>query len=126
MPSRRAGDNLHWLAPETGNWNTVSGAYHNAWHRTRDLRGRQVLIAWGFVYWGGEGLSVPSCTDVNVVRTGRGHRNCFPPAIVDAFASWVRATGLPGRIGWPRTWVPDEQREETGARGCDSRSLSHG
>ncbi len=126
LPSRRAGDNLHWFDSATGDWNTVPGAYHNAWHRARDLRGRQVLIAWDFVYWGGEGPLVSPCADVNVVCTGRGHRNCFPPEAVDAFAFWVRATGLPGRIGWPQAWGPDAQAEEAAARGCDSRSLSLG
>ena len=126
-PSRRAGDNLHWFDPADRAWNTVPGSYHDgAWHRARDLRGRQVLIAWDFVYWGGEGPPVPPCADVNVVCSGRGHRNCFPPEAVDAFASWIRVTGLPGRIGWPQTWGPDEQSEETAARGCDSRSRSLG
>ncbi len=126
-PSRRAGDNLHWFDPATRNWNTVPGSYHDrAWLRQRDLRGLQVLIAWDFVYWGGEGPPVPPCADVNVVCSGRGHRNGFPPEAVDAFAAWVRATGLPGRVGWPLTWGPDTQAAEAAARRCGSHSPPRG
>lgn len=121
-PSRQAGDNLHWFDPATGDWNTVPGAYHNAWHRERDLQGRQVLIGWDFVYWGSEGPPVPPCADVDVVCRGRGHRNHFPTEAVDAFATWVRATGLSGRVGWPLTWGLDTQAEETAALGCGSHS----
>ena len=119
-PSRRVGDNLHRRDLATGAWHTLPDAYHGPENRSHDLAGRQVLIAWDFVYWGGEGPPVPPCADVNVVCSGRGHRNHFPPEAVDAFAAWIRATGLPGRIGWPLTWGPDEQAEETAVRGCGS------
>ena len=125
-PSRKVGDNLYRLDPATGAWNTVLGASDDEGDRARDLSGRQVLIAWDFVYWGGEGPPVPPCADVDVVCPGRGHRNRFPSEAVDAFAAWVRATGLPGRIGWPQTWGPDEQAEEAGTHRSASHSLPLG
>ncbi len=125
-PARQAGDNLHWRDPATGDWHTLPGAGHDAGNRPRDLSGQQVLIAWDFVYWGGEGPAVPPYADVDVVKRGPGHRNCFSPETVDAFAAWVRATGLPGRIGWPLEWEPDMQVEEAQARGFAPLSLPLG
>ena len=122
-PSRQAGDNLHWFDSSDG------GLEHRARRVPQrrgtapaTCRGLQVLIGWDFVYWGSEGPPVPPCADVDVVCRGRGHRNHFPTEAVDAFATWVRATGLSGRVGWPLTWGPDTQAKETAARGCGSHS----
>ena len=73
--------------------------------RTEEAKSNRVLISNDFVYWGGDGPSLPQgLTDLIV---GRGHKCNFPPEVVGAFVQWFEGQQDRGCMGIPfEGWMP--------------------
>ena len=74
-----------------------------------DTTADRVLISDDFVYWGGSGPPLPKKflsygTQGISLCAGRGHKNNFPPALVQEVTAWIRSLNVNGYAGEPLDW----------------------
>lgn len=74
-----------------------------------DTGTNRVLVSDDFVYWGGSGPALPrQFLDFGPrhqsVPAGRGHRNHFPPQLVEELIAWIRSHYQWGYCGEPLDW----------------------
>ncbi len=94
------GDNI-WHRGLDGRWICAPGAVHDEGHRTRDLRGRQVLISRDFYYFGRNAIEIPDRFHCLLAST-QGHKNTDEVQQVIAFWEWLKKKQPKGgRIGLP-------------------------
>jgi hypothetical protein len=99
-PVARRGDNI-WHCDTSGTWHGVRGAIHNDIHRDHDLRGKNVLIASEFYYFGRKSISVPDWFRATLPTT-QGHKNTYDTALITRFWDWLSGSApAVGRIGLP-------------------------
>ena len=86
----------------------------NEAHTERDTSVARILLSDDFVYFGGEGPSLPSKYlndgDLNFVCNGRGHRRVEEPKIINSFEKWIRDLGVNGVCGVPLDWLTQQGR----------------
>lgn len=72
-----------------------------------DTQTDRVLISDDFVYWGGGGPHIPMRVrefQGYDLCGKRGHKNSFPPKMVESFERWLRSTGDHGYCAAPLDW----------------------
>ena len=86
------------------------GHLYSDWNaREEEAKSDRVLISNDFVYWGGDGPSLPQgLTDLIV---GRGHKCNFPPEVVRVFVHWFEGQQDRGCLGTPFAgWISTHRR----------------
>jgi hypothetical protein len=76
---------------------------------TADTGTNRLLLSNDFVYWGGIGPELPRQflrygPQHMSVCAGRGHKNKFPPQLVEALIEWIRSFHQSGYCGEPLDW----------------------
>src|SRR5216683_3767265 len=96
------GDNIYSKDADTTLWCQVDSHHSltdgspNESNVVADTSADRVLISDDFVYWGGSGpplaqkLMSYGTQRINLCA-GRGHKNNFPPALVEEFIAWIRS-----------------------------------
>jgi Nucleotide modification associated domain 2 len=111
-PVKKRGDNI-WHRDKDGKWRCARGAFHDEENRSRDLRGRNVLISSEFYYFGRDAIAVPEEFQ-SLLATARGHRNSGDQELIKPFWSWLRRQAPDfGRMGLPADF------EGASCTGCD-------
>lgn len=90
----------------------------NAKKMKKDLRGTRVLVSEEFVYFGGDGPTLPKA--LGFLRIGRGHRSRFDREEIDAVVKWFAAQPR-GVRGTPSLWPSDVTVELPASRACEPR-----
>lgn len=104
-PVRQRGDNI-WHEHSAGVWRGIPGALHDDYHRDRDLRGENALVADDFYYFGRDAIPVPD-EFTSILATTQGHKNTYDTAFIDRFWAWLsQAAPRRGRIGDPSEFTP--------------------
>lgn len=102
------GDNIYHR-DESGRWLQVPSDHSlpdgtQDWRSTRhDTNGEMVLISTDFIYWGGDGPSLPSRLREIIPRV-QGHRSKINDPFVLDFKEWFEGHEERGRIGLPTNW----------------------
>jgi len=98
-PRQCCGDNMYFK-DDRGEWKWIPSAYHRKQaEKERDIKGRNVLIARHFYYFGGHAVEVPSeYSDLIVVR---GYKYKHNPDAVRSFLGWLETSFKPGIHGSP-------------------------
>jgi hypothetical protein len=97
-PREGCGDNIYYKRAD-GRWKQRL-SFHRHAHMPHDLRGKYVLIAREFFYFGAKAPIIPSEYDALIPR-GRGHRSRFNPDLVQGFLYWLRGDFSRGVLGEP-------------------------
>ena len=104
------GDNIYHRHETDGTW-IQSDSHHslqdgmcNVHNLRRDTSVDGVLIGRDYVYFGGNGPTVPENLAEDVVHVGIGHRNRFSEDTVNQFVSWIRSLRQRGYCGIPTDW----------------------
>jgi hypothetical protein len=109
------GDNIYSRNPRTGVWwqadshHSLKDGSPNMSNVVADTGANRVLFSDDFIYWGGSGPQLPAKFLGGGPRresllAGRGHRNGFPPELVQDFVAWIRSLGEKGYSGEPDDW----------------------
>lgn len=110
----KRGDNI-WHQ-NAGAWRGVRGALHDHTHRTRDLRGANVLIAEEFYYFGRDAITTPP-SFVPILATTQGHKNTYDAVLIARFWAWLaRAAPRKGRVGMPAEFTDAGCRKQRADR----------
>jgi hypothetical protein len=108
------GDNIYHHESGSRNWrqenshHSLATGHENPRNIANDTQTDAVLVAVDFAYWGGEGPEVPrnfGDFDGNDICAGRGHKNDFPPDMIDAVTAWFGSLPDKGFIGEPKDWA---------------------
>jgi hypothetical protein len=109
------GDNIYSRDARTKRW-CQANSHHsmpdgtaNQSNVVADTAADRVLMSDDFVYWGGSGPPLPKRflnygTQAISLCAGRGHKNNFPPALVQEFIAWIRSLDVKGYGGEPLDW----------------------
>jgi hypothetical protein len=81
------GDNIYYLNAETGRFEQRANPLHSIEQMEHDLSGQAVLISRRFVYFGKAMPPIPA--DLDLVKTGPGHRCNFSPLVLQRFFEWT-------------------------------------
>ena len=104
------GDNIYHQVGNDASWmqenshHSLPDGTMNVHNLRRDTSADRVLIGREFVYFGGDGPSIPETLGENVVHAGIGHRNRFSEETVNRFVAWIRNLGETGYHGVPTDW----------------------
>lgn len=108
------GDNIYHRDVKDGHWiqeyshHSLPGGRPNPRNIKTDTRVPRVLIAEGYVYWGGDGPVVPTefrdFDGYDICATGQNHKSVFPQEFVKAFTQWFGHLGDYGCVGRPLDW----------------------
>ena len=107
---RAFGDNIYYSDAKSDQWRQIDSHHSyadgmpNALNIQRDTSANRVLVSDEFVYFGGEGPSIPKFNGVSVVHTTQGHKNSFSSDVVKGFIEWIRGLGETGYCGTPAKW----------------------
>lgn len=102
-PDRRAGrvkalgDNIYHRN-EAGEWQQEL-SNHSQQHIAHDLGGENVLVGEDFIYWGGDGPTLPTNLTGLIVR--RGHRSRSNDDLIPDFVEWFNSVEERGLLGRP-------------------------
>lgn len=109
------GDNVYHYDGPNGPWMMMNSHHSfvdgtpNTDNITSDTRADAVLISDDFVYWGAYGPTIPEALrnfeGDDIVKSGRGHRSVFEPALVKRAIRWLEAIGERGYAGAPEAWA---------------------
>ena len=106
---RAFGDNIYHR-DEDGDWmqedshHSLNDGRMNDANIEHDTRVPRVLLSTDFVYWGGDGPSLPLFDDQSIVSPARGHRSKFPASVITEFERWIRNLDDEGYCGAPVDW----------------------
>jgi len=109
------GDNIYSRNPATGRWcqtnshHSLNDGAPNPANIKTDTGTNRILVSEDFVYFGKAGPRLPQRflswgphqTNICAVF---GHKNNFPPKLVDGFVNWVRSLNQTGYCGEPLDW----------------------
>lgn len=125
-PMANAGDNIYRpLRPDADSWadfEQLPNPHHwnrdapNEDHHRRDVRGKYVLIADEFYYFGGSALDLPPECRPEVPPGMAGHGKETPFRQARRFIDYIRGRFQPGRHGDPHRW-PKASDDEGGRCG---------
>jgi hypothetical protein len=97
----------HWC--QANSHHSLPDGSLNPLNLTADTGTNRILFSNDFVYWGGAGPELPKQflhygPYHESVCAGRGHKNNFPPQLVDDFIVWIRTFHENGFSGEPLDW----------------------
>ena len=101
------GDNIYFKL--SGRWRQENSHHSLANHKpnmknvVHDTSVDRVLISDDFIYWGGQGPSIPAELS-RLRKRGPGHRNDFDSKFIDKTVAWLRSFGTWGWVGAPLDW----------------------
>jgi hypothetical protein len=108
------GDNIYRRDPATGAWlqadshHSLTDGSPNPLNINHDTQADSVLIGQEYIYWGGDGPTIPpefrNFDDFDICA-GRGHKNQFPDDMVQNFVAWLRSLDERGYRGTPFDWA---------------------
>lgn len=109
------GDNIYSRDSDTGVWHQINSHHSlhdgspNPLNVKADTGTDRILFSDDFVYWGGSGPELPQqflCygPQHESVCAGRGHKNRFPPELVNQYVAWIRSLNETGYCGEPLDW----------------------
>ena len=101
-PIQLSGDNIYYKSPDR-RWKRRRSLFYRHAKMGRDLKGKYVLIAKEFYYFGADAQKIPS-RYIDLIPHGRGHRNRSDPNLVDRFVGWLQTISRPGVHGSPWEW----------------------
>ena len=128
-PDMKAGG-IEALGDNIYHWDVAKGEWHKDFslHSREDLdedrwlteddtgRTDNVLIGEDFIYWGGDGPSLPD--DLTDLIVGRGHKCNFSPEVIRAFTKWFKGKKRRGRLGMPTNELPSPATEMPACKQC--------
>jgi hypothetical protein len=109
------GDNIYSRDPAGRRW-CQADSHHsfpdgrpNPRNVTADTGTNRLLLSNDFVYWGARGPELPRQflrygPQHMSVCAGRGHKNKFPPQLVEDLIEWIRSFHQSGYCGEPLDW----------------------
>jgi len=103
------GDNFYYL-DENQKWGQIDCAHTNTdgrdnkKHFDRDIRGKNVLIAENFYYFGDTAPSIPTNLK-GVCHTTQGFKIVRPQELSVAFITWLKTNYMKGVHGLPINWL---------------------
>ncbi len=92
------GDNIYRRNPDKS-WQQLDGP-HMIENAEKDLRGKNVLVADQFYYFGSNAVALPPSFQ-KLIHSNQGHRNQFPDDLVRRFVQWLEREHVPGVHGEP-------------------------
>ncbi len=109
------GDNIYSRDPATGRWrqanshHSINDESPNPKNVKTDTGTNRILFSDDFVYFGGAGPEIPIKfrnwgSDHKNVCAVFGHKNQFPPKMVEALIAWIRSLNESGYCGEPLDW----------------------
>jgi hypothetical protein len=109
------GDNIYSRSRATGRWRQANSHHSlpdgspNPLNVKADTGTNRILFSDDFVYWGGDGPALLQRflrygPRHESVCAGRGHKNHFPPRIVEDLVAWIRSRKETGYCGEPLDW----------------------
>lgn len=109
------GDNIYHRSPKTNQWcqmdshHSFTDGSPNPRNVKADTGTNRILFSDDFVYWGGSGPLLPDKVLLygprhESVCAGYGHKNRFPPQLVQELISWIRCLNGAGYCGEPLDW----------------------
>lgn len=108
------GDNIYFRTSKYALWQQRD-SFHSredgsadSDHVKHDTGTNRVLVSKQFVYFGGEGPSIPDLQDVlgrSLCKVGIGHTKFDDPALTAAFSAWFVGLGVEGFQGVPFEWI---------------------
>jgi hypothetical protein len=113
------GDNIYHRDPEDGRWvqvdshHSLEGGSPNLRNIKNDTKSEHVLVGTRFAYWGCNGPVIDPDflnLDGHTFHWGRGYKNSFPPAFIEAFVTWFESLGQQGYLGRPYRWIRPRSR----------------
>ena len=108
-PRRRLGDAIYDFS---SNPPRIRRSVHGEKNRTRDLRGRNVLLSSHFYYFGDHPVPLPAAL-LPIIKQGSGHRSSANAPYIAPFLKWIASLGLePNRLhGTPQYRLFRDQGE---------------
>lgn len=110
----RCGDNI-WHR-DKGKWKVAKSDYHDQSHKKRDTRGKNVLIATDFFYFGREAIEIAPRFQ-HLMASTRGHKNSHDEGEIKRLWSWISRRAK--KHGRRRIALPTDFNEE----GCKAQCL---
>ena len=104
------GDNIYYRDNDTSPWRQLDShhSYDDGTQNDRNVRNdtqvNRVLVSNDFIYWGGNGPTVPTFWEETVCHSTQGHRCSFPSEVVEDFVAWLRTFDESGYCGIPLEW----------------------
>ena len=92
------GDNVYYKV--RGDWAILPGGTHTHANMKKDTRGRNVLVARHFYYFGRDAVTLPDNLKL-LAQGGQGHRSWFPLTYIQMLSEWLAKTHQPGIRGDP-------------------------
>lgn len=109
------GDNIYSRNPASAQWcqlnshHSLNDGTQNPANMAADTGTNRILFSEDFVYWGGSGPQLPQQflswgpQHENVCAVF-GHKNRFPPRMVEELVAWIRSLNQTGYCGEPLDW----------------------
>jgi hypothetical protein len=108
-------DNIYFRVYQQTPWvqrdsfHSWSDGSQNDGHVQKDTRTNRVLVSDDFVYFGGEGPTIPgdlrSKDGVHICKSGIGQSRFDEPDLISSFIEWIRSIGATGFQGAPFEWL---------------------
>lgn len=105
------GDNIYFSDDQTGQWHQENSHHSyadgspNQLNIAHDTQVDRVLISFDYIYWGGDGPTLPAHLCGKLCKQGPGHKCNFPDDFTNDVITWIRAQKKSGYIGAPLHWV---------------------
>jgi hypothetical protein len=102
------GDNIYFK--KNGIWHQENSHHSlddgkpNRANIAHDTKTDRVLVSNDFVYWGGEGPTIPPPMAIRLCKRGPGHRCDFDDAFIHRVTGWLHCKGQWGYAGAPLDW----------------------
>ncbi len=107
------GDNIYSRPAGVEGWQQMDSHHSlpdgrpNAANIVNDTRVNRVLISQDFVYFGGQGPTIPALFrdfDGTDICARRNHKSVFPEGMIQQFIAWIRGLNEAGYCGEPLDW----------------------
>lgn len=103
------GDNIYhkntkglWI--QQNSHHSLTNGDSNPKNIAHDTQTNRVLVGSDYVYWGGEGPTIPVNLRSRLCKKGPGHKCNFSTEFVDNVVAWIRSVGDHGVSGAPFDW----------------------
>jgi hypothetical protein len=121
-PWARHGDNIYFRTAD-GRWQQRRNPHHGPKQFEKDVeRGRHVLVARAFYYFGANAKPIPFRFREVIPSTQR-HRSRFRKPLIESFLQWLQGTLRPGRHSRPFGW---SGRDDGSITCCPLRHVKSG
>lgn len=110
------GDNIYFRDRTGRSWCQIDSHHSfadgsaNPDNMSADTQTNRVLIGDEYVYWGGDGPTLPKRflsygQNHENILAGRGHHNHFTPQLVEDVVAWIKSLNQSGYCGEPLDWA---------------------